>query len=324
MNTFEKSEDKVLSFMEQVQEQALAKKQEETFKNSVDYKLKVLEKCEDEAKAVCLDKVFSKIYKDAVPFNDEYKTAYGDDLDKEFNIFLQTKCPKGIEYYVKEGIRKKSPFAKKVLEAVNELVKEEYKDKAFNIVDVEPKDLVFKSSDDTQQKLDVISQELNAPEISQAVQNNVKQTAMSEINRAKKEKETLKNIESEMANDININTVEAVNDALGKYGLDKPKFYKPSLFQSIMINKTNKLVNMNESGELPSVYLYHTLEEIFGKETNVEESENSDLNASLEELAFVEAVKEYTCLSILKALKLESFNKYTVSDLADEYASQKF
>lgn len=324
MNTFEKSENKVLSFMEQVQEQALVKEQEDSFKNSIDYKLKVLDKCEDDAKAVCLDKIFSKIYKDAVPFNDEYKTAYGDDLDKEFSDFIQTRCPKGIEYYVKEGIRKKSPFAKKVLEAVDELVKDQYRDKAFNINDYEPKDLVFKSSDDVQQKLNLIGQELNVPEISQAVQNNVKQTAISEINRAKKEKETLKNIETELANDVNINTVEAVENALELRGLGKAKVYKPSLFQSIMINKTNNLVNMNESGELPSVYLYNSLEEIFGKETKVEESENSDTNASLEELAFVEAVKEYTCLSILKALKLESFNKYTVSDLADEYATQRF
>lgn len=322
MNTFEKSESKVLSFMEQVQEQGLIKEQEDAFMNSTDYKLKVLDKCEDEARDICLDKIFAKIYKDAVPLNDDYKNAYADDLDKEFKDFIQTKCPNGLEYYVKEGLRKKSPFAKKVLEAVNELIKEEYNDKAMNIEDLNPDDLVFHSSDDVQQRLNLIGQELNVPEISQAVKDNVKQTALSEISRAKKEKETLKNIESELANDININTVESVNNALELRGLGEVRDYKPSLFQAVMINKTNKLTPAFESGELQNTYIYNTLSE-FGRDVSVNESGDVPM-ASLEELAFVEAVKEYTCLSILKALKLESFNKYEVSDLVDEYATQRF
>ena len=44
----------------------------------------------------------------------------------------------------------------------------------------------------------------------------------------------------------------------------------------------------------------------------------------LEELALIESVKEYTALSVLKALKLESFDKYHVNDLAIEYATEKF
>lgn len=310
MNTFEKSENRVLSFMEQVQEQILMKEQEDSFMNSTDYKLKVLDNCENEAKDICLDKIFAKIYKDAVPLNDEYKNAYADDLDEDFRNFIQTKCPKGLEYYVKEGLKKNSPFAKKVLEAVNELVKNEYEDKALNIEDIDTKDLVFHSSDDVRQRLDVIGQELNVPEISQAVKDNVKDTALSEISRAKKEKEVLKNIESELANDINMNTVESVNNELELRGLNKAQDYKPSLFQAVMINKYNKLEPKFEAGELNDNYLYGTLSE-FGKEDST--------NPTLEEVAFVEAVKEYTCLSILKALKLESFNKYEVSDLADEY-----
>ena len=323
MNAFEQSESKVLTFMEQVQEQKLIKEQEDDFMNSTDYKLKVLDQCENNAKDICLDKIFAKIYKDAVPLNDEYKQAYDADLDAEFKDFIQTKCPNGLEYYVKEGIKRKSPFAKKVLEAVNELVKEEFHDKAMNIEDIDPKDLVFNSSDDVQQRLNLVGQELNAPEISQAVKDNVKQTALSEISRAKKEKETLKNIESEMANDVNINTVEAVNNALEMRDLGKPVDYKPSLFEAININKYNKLKPAYESGSLTNTNLYGTLHDVFGKEEVATESGEIP-ETSLADLAFVDTVKEYTALSMLKALKLESFNKYEVSDLADQYAMEKF
>ena len=322
MSTFIENRNTVLSFMEAVEEELLMKKQEEDFINSTDYKLKTLDKCENDAKEICLDRIFAKIYKDAVPLNDEYKAAYADDLDSSFKAFMASRCPKGIEFYVKEGLKRKSPFAKKVLEAVDNLVKDEYNQKALNIEDIDPKDLVFNTTDDIQTKLDVVSQSLSVPEISQAVKDNVKQTALSEITRAKKEKENIKNIEAELANDVNINTQEAVENALQLRGIGQVKDYIPTLFEAVMINKLNMLQPIYESGKLQEVYTYNTMTE-FGKDKEVNESYNAEF-ASVEELAFIEAVKEYTGLSMLKALRLESFDKYRINDLAQDYAQQRF
>lgn len=321
MSTFAESENRVLNFMEAVQEQKVMQEEEDAFQQSTDYKLKTLDKCMDSAKDVCLDTIFAQLYKDAVPLNDEYKTAYADDLDAAFKDFMATRCPKGMEYYVKEGLKKNSPFAKKVLEAVDDLVKKEYNDKAMNIEDVKPEDLMFHSTDDTQKKLDIIGQDLNVPEIAQAVKDNVKQTALSEITRAKKEKEDMKNIESELANDVNLDTPEKVQEAMELRDIGQTRDYVPSLFNGIMINKLNKITPMYESGQLQDVYTYGVLSD-YGKENNVTESGDTEF-ASPEELAFIEAVKEYTGLSILKALKLESFDKYRVADLAQEYAQAR-
>lgn len=322
MTKFSDSEQKVLSFMEQVEEEKLIQEQENAFTQSTEYKLKTLDKCENDAKKVCLDKIFSKAYKDAVPLNDEYKQAYVDDLDSSFKEFIATRCPNGIEYYVKEGLKKNSPFAKKVLEAVNNLVEEEMNDKAMNIENIDPKDLVFNSNDDVQKKLDVIGQELSVPEISDAVKNNVKQTALSEIQRAKAQKEEYKNLENELAQDININTEESVKEALELRGYGEVKDYIPTLFEAVLINKMNKLQPIYESGNLQEVYLYGAVSD-YGKEKDITESGDPKF-ASVEDLAFVEAVKEYTGLSLLKALKLESFNRNYVYDLAQEYAQQRF
>lgn len=313
MDAFLNRENKVLNFMDKVEQQKNLQKEEDTFKQSTDYKLKKLDQCQDEAKVVCLDNIFRKIYKDAVPLNDEYKTACNEDLDAAFKTFMDQRCPKGLEYYVKEGIRKNSPFARKVLEAVDELVKNEYKSKAFNIENIDANDLVFNSNDDVTKKLDIIGQELSGPEIAATVQDNVKQTALSEITRAKKEKEDLKQLEKDLANDVNINTAEALESALEFHGISQKKDYTPTLFQGIMISKVNELQPKFEAGEM-NVNIYGTLE-MYGKES-------VEPIASLEEVAFVEAVKEYTALSLMKALRLESFNKYEVADLAQEYAQK--
>lgn len=320
MSTFNENEKKVLSFMEQVKEDMEMREHEDDYLNSTKYKLQALDKCEDEGKNVCLDKIIRTIYKDAIPLNDDYKTAYDDDIDASFDIYMQKKCPKGIEYYVREGLKKKSDFARKVLEAVDELVNDQIHDKGLNIDDLDSKDLVFASDDDVTKKLDIIGSDMGTPEISQAVHDNVKATALSEINRAKMNKENLKNLENELKNDISINSPQALESALGVRDLNTERDYKPTLFEAMMISKLNDIQTKMESGEVEKTYLYHALDD-YNRVT--EESEDTINFATDEELAFVETVKEYTLLSVLKALKLESFNPYTMNELIDSYATSK-
>ena len=322
MKTFAEREKQVFSFMEAVQNERLIKEEEEAFQNSTPVKLKKLDQCRDDAKAICLDNVFASIYKNAVPLGDEYKDSSPDDLDASFKDFLATRCPKGLEFYVREAIKKGSPAAKKLMEAVENIVDEEYTQKAMNIEDIDPKDLVFNSNDDMTRRLDIAKQELSTAELSDAIRNNVKQTALSEISRAKREKEAIKNLESELANDASVDTQAAVESALELRGYGITRDYNPTLFEAVMVNKVNKLQPRYESGELQEVYTYDALNE-YRETDNVQESEEPNY-ASLEELAFIEAVKEYTGLSVLKALKMESFDKYRLADLTQEYAQQRF
>ena len=71
---------------------------------------------------------------------------------------------------------------------------------------------------------------------------------------------------------------------------------------------------MEESGSLISDYTYNTLEDYGYTESS------EDGSASKEELAFIETVKEYTRLSIIKSLKLEKFTLNDINDMANEYA----
>lgn len=307
-------EIRLLDFIDNIENEERNKKAESDFKNSDTYKLRMIDKSRDEAKKEYLTKVLSDTYRDAIPLNDEYKVAYKDDIDKCFRDFLNERCPQGVEYYIKEAIKKNSGFAKKVLEAVNHLVDEKYNKLSLKLEEVTDEDLVFNNDKDEQKKVNVVGRELNTDEVASIVKDNVKQTAVSEIQRAKEEKEKLQAVEDELANDVKMNTPQKVEEAMRLKGLGQG-YYKPSLFNGIMISNMNKIQAKMESGDNCECSTYNALKDY---PMTLNES------ATPQELAFIESVKEYTGYALVKALKLESFDMYTINNLAQSYAQRRY
>ena len=313
--TFIDGKNKVFNFMESVEHEKELLKEKRDRENTVDYKLKLLEDENKKAKDYYVNNVFLSLYKDAIPLNDEYKDAYDDELDKSYDTFIQRKYPKGIQYYINEGPLKKSPFVNNLREKVNEALKDDYRDKSAHIENINAEELKFDKDDKSvNRRISDIGSDLSVPEISQAVKNNVKKTALDEIVKAKKVKADDKELEADLAQDPKIHTEESVQRVLSMKGY--PKIYTPTLFEGVMINKLNKYQALEESGSLPQKYTYNAL-------ADYRESTNDELYASAEELAFIEAVKEYTALSMLKALKMESYDGHKINELADAYARGK-
>lgn len=307
-------EIRLLDFIDNIENEERNKKAESDFKNSDTYKLRMIDKSRDEAKKEYLTKVLSDTYRDAIPLNDEYKVAYKDDIDKCFRDFLNERCPQGVEYYIKEAIKKNSGFAKKVLEAVNHFVDEKYNKLSLKLEEITDEDLVFNNDKDEQKKVNVVGRELNTDEVASIVKDNVKQTAVSEIQRAKEEKEKLQAVEDELANDVKMNTPQKVEEAMRLKGLGQG-YYKPSLFNGIMISNMNKIQAKMESGDNCEYSTYDALKDY---PMTLNES------ATPQELAFIESVKEYTGYALVKALKLESFDMYKIDNLAQSYAQRKY
>lgn len=94
MENFADREQKVINFMDKVREAKEQEARDQAFQNSTDYKLKCLDREQDNAKDVCLDMIFSSIYKNALPLNDDYKVAHGDDLDAEMKDFINARSPR--------------------------------------------------------------------------------------------------------------------------------------------------------------------------------------------------------------------------------------
>lgn len=307
-------EIRLLDFIDNIENEENNKKAEADFKNSDTYKLRMIDKSRDEAKKEYLTQVLSDTYRDAIPLNDEYKVAYKDDIDKCFRDFLNERCPQGVEYYIKEAIKKNSGFAKKVLEAVNNLVDTKYNNIALHLEDADEEDVVFNNDKDDQKKVNVVGKELNTDEVSNIVKDNVKQTAVSEIQRAKEEKEKLQAVEDELANDVKMNTPQKVEEAMVLRGLSQG-YYKPSLFNGIMISNMNKIQAKMENGDNCGCNTYNALKDY---PMSLNES------GTPQELAFIESVKEYTGYALVKALRLESFDKYKLDNLAQSYAQRKY
>lgn len=305
------NETKVLSFIDQIEAERQNKIQDTEFTNSLEYKYKCLNKAKEDGKKECLNKIFEKFYLNSIPLNDDYKSACCDEIKSDINGYVKSRGYDDIAYYVGEAMRKGSKAACRIMESVQAIIDESFKEKEMNINDYNASDLVFKMDDDMVKKIDIVSQDLELDDLSKVISDNVKNTAVAEIKRAKREKEEAKALEAELANDLNVTNESAIDFALELRGMKDKKIFQPSLFEGIMIGKLEKTSLMAESGA-PSVYLYNAMSD-YGM------SENNSF-ASPEEIAFVESVREYTLLNISKALKLENFNLSMIREMAQEYA----
>lgn len=309
--TLNDRESKVINFMDEVEKIKNSQNAEEQYKQTDDYKLKCIKNEKEKAKGICLDAIFSKIYKDAIPMDDSYKISHGKDLDTEFNDFINMRCHKGMEYYIKEAIKNGSEPAKRLMEAVDTLIKEEYQDKELNIKDTNVNEIPFDvNSDSVQDRLKVISSNMNLPEISEIIKDNVKAQVREEIEKSKKEDEDMKNLQDELNNDPTITSEGAIEKALNLRGIGLKKEYTPSLIEGIMVNKLNTLKESSEN----------IIKEYSPEDDNTNESLSIDADA-LNKLAFIESVKELTKWNIVSTFNLEKVNKYTSKKIANAYAS---
>ena len=306
---------KVLNFIDELEQERRNEVDNNRFKDSISYKYNCLNNAKKDGVEECLSKSFEKFYLDAIPLNDEYKTANHDDLCNDVHDFIKKNGAKSMTYYVGEA-RKKSPVMKKLYESVEKLVDDKFKEKEEKINETKPElDLVFKMDGETEKKIDVINQDLELDDIAKVISDNVRNTAMSEINRAKEEKENMKQIETDLANDINVKSEAAIERELSLRGINQKAVFQPSLFEGIMIGKMNKLSYTTESTD--DVYLYNAMKDYTGAFYEGGES------ATAEEIAFVESVRELTLLSMERALKIKKYSLQDIKNLANEYASMK-
>lgn len=305
--------NKVLTYIDSIDNNARAEKSMDTWRNSEEYKTRQLAKEADKAKGLCLDKLFAKVYKDAIPLNDEYKVARGEDLDAEIHDFMSARCPEGMEYYVKEAIKNGSVPCKKMMEAVNNIVDQYRRDKVLNLKNLGPDELAFQMDDENLHKLNVIADDLSFDDVSAAISTNVKQTAAAEIARSKDEKEKSEQLEKELKDDLSVTDEDQIQQKLESVTLSDDPIYTPTLFEGIMIGNTSKYRAMEESGEFDDGYEYNALS-TFGIQKGVD-----NMHTSVVEKAFIESVKEMTKLQILKAFKMESFTHTDINHMAEKY-----
>ena len=299
--------DKVMDFINSVDQEKQKDDQMAAFYNSDVYKRNLLDAECDKGKNACLKYVIGNCYQNAVPLSDEYKNACGSDLCAKGTDHL----PEDLLMYFKETIKKGTcgDRCRKVVEAVCKEVDKQYMDKRLDPKNYKPEELVFKMDPEMQTRMDIISKDMEIDDITDLIRNTVKSTAESEITRAREEKEKNKELEKELANDLNVTSESAIERALQMRRKNDASVFQPTLLQGIMIGNAERSEDlMTES------YTYHALEE-YGLTTD----NNDPMYA-----AFVESVAEYTW-NVFEESFLNNKKKplREIRNLASEYAMGK-
>lgn len=311
MNTkeFIDRRNKVFAFMESIELEREALAEDERFMNSPEMKMKKLNDEKEKGRRYCINKIMTSMYKNALPLSNDYKIAYGDELQGEIQDFISNN-PMERDYYVTDTYAN-SPAMRRINKTVTDLIESKFEDIENNIDSVDSDKIEFKPDEQLDDVIQRISDDMGIDDVTNTINNNVKSVAQNEIERAKNDKETRKDIERQLAENLNITTKEAVDNYLELHDLNSKRDFKPRLFQGIMIGKTRELMEKYECGEYHNKSLFNALETF-----NHHDREDS---GPMEE-AFVESVKEFTKLSILKSLKLDDMNFYKTDSLASKYS----
>jgi hypothetical protein len=241
----------------------------------------------DKCRMVSLDKMLGKIYKDAIPVD-------GDpiDVDQDISDYINTRTKgKDASYYIHEAIKKnKSPFLTSMLEAADYMARKHAKKKQEMINNGYNKlaELAqFQWGADEDKDLQSITSDMGMDEISDAIRNNVMNTIQDEQRKNAAEKEEMKSLEEQLAADDEIVDQPAMEKAISKEISKKRlnnEIYQPSLFEGIMKYYVESCPNDN----------------------------NKDI--------YYKTICDYTMLSTMKALKLESFdNRLELLGMANHY-----
>ena len=290
-NDPEDREKKVSQFLEQIRVAEEQAELEAKRHQQPAYKRYMIDKAITDTKEDCASRVICKVYQDAIPMDDEYKYENSEEIQAGFRSYLLRKDANGVYSYIQNASKKSAP-AKMLLEAVDDAV-EHFFHKYYEDLQNTDVDEKLVSDTDVKSMAEQITSDLDYDQISQIIKDNVEHAVQTEVNQTKAEDEKVKELEQQLANDPNIVTEEAINQAMHRAGYGKKKVYEPSLFNGIMIGRTTIL-----------------------EDVGVDE-------ASIGKEAFVESVMEYTGLELLSVMKMQPLNFAQQKELAREYASGK-
>ena len=284
------NENKVLSFIDEVNKEKATIAKQNAFMSSPIYKKKQLDDNMVKAKSDCLNYIFADLYKNSLPLEDSYVYANDEKLTNDMKDFINKQTmDKGVEVYVREAIKRGNKSLEQVMEGVNHLVNTCFKEKVAEYKNLDPKDLDWKFDDDKKFELKKIAADANLDEVANYIKQNVKSAAEYEKAKIIEKRQEAKEIQEEMEKNNELTSEAAVSRYMklnGMTSLEKA-IYQPSLFEGVMINKFN---------HLPS-------------ETAYEQTE-----------CYNEAVGEFTMLNINKAMRFKDYTLESVKKLAKDYA----
>lgn len=263
--SFVDRKNRTFDFMDELRRRKEREEEFQSVQNRPEFKLRKLEDTKKEGIDRCLNTIFGKLYVNSIPTNSllPQSTCINGSIQRlqnpselcdQMGCFINGRSDgKGPTYYVNEAIkRNKSQALQRLMEGCEKIVNEQYADKTKNPDLITPDDYTFKLTGESETKLNDLMNSLQMDDLADVIKQNVKTTAINEIEAAKKEKEERDQLETELSQNNDITTESAIDEYLASHNLNRPtQVYQPSLFEGIMIGKFNSLPYMENVSDGP-------------------------------------------------------------------------
>lgn len=286
-------EESLKSFIGSMQKQQSVAAEQNRLNNDPIVKRNLLKAQINKCREDSLNHMLGNMYMKSLPSADVQNDSDINEPELRSDLARFVKDKGGVVAYIKDGCLReqgKDSLAGKVLNRMMEAADEacmDYSSKmGIGLNNIQASDIKFSldKEPEIRNKLDNVTSEVDFNELTDAIKASVTSAAIAEIERSKKEQETIKELEDSLRNNDTITTAESVQDYMSKQ--DKQRSI-PSLMESILIGKCK---DFNES----------TSQESWDK-------------------AFVESVCEYTKLALEQGLGLVKHNKFSLINLAASY-----
>lgn len=286
-------QNKVLSFIDEVNKEKKALADKNAFMNTPTYKKNCLDNCINGAKTQCLEYIFKDLYKNSIPLDDSYVNSHDSQLEDEMKDFINRQTAnRGIEVYMRDAANRGNKSLGEVLESVDRFVRSYFVEESRDPKSIDPKALNWDMDEEKKAKLRDISAEANINQVSKYIKKNVSAAVEYEKEQIKKKKDEKNALEEELAKKDDLKTEAAIEKYLHVNNLKgvSKTVYQPGLFEAVMINIT---------------------------------SHRNPKNEEMMEACYESAVGEFTLLNIGKALRHKSYSIYETKNLAKDYARGK-
>lgn len=290
MNSVKDNKENMSAFLQELEEQQRAAEASHNMTHNRSYIINSIKDKQDEGTRNAAREVFVSIYRDALPLDKDYKTTYKRSLDNHLINYIAKETEGDVYDYLKQaGISGSAP-AKEICDSVENgmacICKQYYE----NMDDVDPDEIdMGPESQNVLQVAQKVTSDMNADQVSEIIEANVKATIAKEIAATKEEDEKLAALEESLAADETVVSEDGLEMKLVDAGFKPNTVYKPSLFNAIMVGAIDKF------------------------------SENGDEGVELQKKAFYESAQELTVLQTLQTLNILDINPGNVDKIAAKY-----
>lgn len=286
----QQSKENMSAFLSNLEERRKSSEATARFRKSKSYIWGQIKNKKEEGARNAAEKVFLSIYNNALPIDANHRVVFESNLNNAIMRHVTESGASDVYDYLQKASKRGSIPAKTICESANAYM-ERACEKYYHEEDIDPDEIdTSKDSDIVTSAVVKITSDMNADEVSAAIENNVRATIAREMEISKQEDQKLADLEEQLANDDSVKEEADIDDIMYREGFGNKRIYKPTLFTGIMIGKVN---TYTEEGELDG--------------------------PEIQKKAFYESVKELTALQTLHTLGCIDINVNNVDKYARKY-----